>query len=144
MPLPSHVYFMTLWWIFMEWPTSIIACSAGVFSVGESCLLCSYCCNHHLWFYDGGRLGRVKIVTLRVGARAKKGKEGGEGTKKCFLFSLSTPSHTSFDLSHFLLSFESSNMAFSQAKTFAHPKKMPALQATSIKQPITSTPRMIT
>ena len=25
----------------------------------------------------GGRLGRVKIVTLRVGARAKEGKRGG-------------------------------------------------------------------
>ena len=40
-------------------------------------VLCSYCCNCHLC-YDGGRLGRVKIVTLRVGARAKEGKRGGE------------------------------------------------------------------
>ena len=36
--------------------------------------LCWYCCNRHLWFYDGGRLGRVKLVTLRVGAREKEGK----------------------------------------------------------------------
>ena len=28
--------------------------------------LCSYCCNRYLCCYDGGRLGRVKIVTLRV------------------------------------------------------------------------------
>ena len=39
-------------------------------------VLCSYCCiNCHLC-YDGGRLGRVKTVTLRVGARAKEGKRG--------------------------------------------------------------------
>ena len=36
--------------------------------------LCSYCCNRHLCC-DGGRLGRVKIVTLRVGARANERKE---------------------------------------------------------------------
>ena len=40
-------------------------------------VLCLYCCNCHLC-YDGGRLGRVKIVTLRVGARVKEGKRGGE------------------------------------------------------------------
>ena len=40
-------------------------------------VLCSYCCNCHLR-YDGGRLGRVKIVTLRVGAKAKEGKREGE------------------------------------------------------------------
>ena len=44
----------------------------------------SYCCNRHLC-YDGGRLGRVKIVTLRVGARAKEGKGGGGGEKKICL-----------------------------------------------------------
>ena len=31
--------------------------------------------------YDGGRVGRVKIVTLRVGARAKEAKRGGGGEK---------------------------------------------------------------
>ena len=55
----------------------LLACSAGVFWAGESCL----CCNRHRC-YDGGRLGRVKIVTLRVGARAKEGKTGGGGEKK--------------------------------------------------------------
>ena len=38
--------------------------------------VCSYCCNRHLC-YDGERLGRVKMVTLRVGARGKEGKRGG-------------------------------------------------------------------
>ena len=41
----------------------LLACSAGVFWWGESCLfICSYRCNRHFWCYDGGRLGRVKIV----------------------------------------------------------------------------------
>ena len=48
-----------------------------------------------------GRLGRVKIVTLRVGARAKEGPPP--------LFRVSTCAFAS--------------------KTFAHPKKTPALQA---------------
>ena len=39
----------------------------------------SYCWNHHLCCYDGRRLGRVKIVTLRAGARAKERKGEGEG-----------------------------------------------------------------
>ena len=46
--------------------------------------LCSYCCNRHLC-YEGGRLGRVKIGTLRVGARAKEGKRGGEEKIRRFL-----------------------------------------------------------
>ena len=37
------------------------------FGRAKAACLCSYCCNRHLC-YDGGRLGRVKIVTLRVGA----------------------------------------------------------------------------
>ena len=36
-------------------------------------------CSRHLWFCDSGRLGRVEIVTLTVGVRAKEGK--GEGRK---------------------------------------------------------------
>ena len=32
--------------------------------------------------YDEGRLERVKIVTLRVGARAKEVQRGGGGEKK--------------------------------------------------------------
>ena len=51
------------------------------FERAKAACLCSYCCNRHLC-YDGGRLGRVKIVTLRVGARAKEGKGGGGGEKK--------------------------------------------------------------
>ena len=47
-------------------------------------VLCSYCCNCDLC-YDRGRLGRVKLVTLRVGARAKEGKRGGGGEKVDFL-----------------------------------------------------------
>ena len=54
---------------------------------------------------------RVKIVTLRVGARVKEGKGGGGGEKKY------SP--------HFLLSI-SSYGAFT-SKTFARPKKTPAL-----------------
>ena len=37
------------------------------FGRAKAACLCSYCCNRRLC-YDGGRLGRVKIVTLRVGA----------------------------------------------------------------------------
>ena len=89
---------------------------------------CSYCCNRHRC-YDGGRLGRIKIVTLRVGARAKEGKRGGEGEKKIFssLFLPPTPLH--FDSPHFLPSFRVSTCAF-PSKTFARPKKTRALQAT--------------
>ena len=43
--------------------------------------LCSYFCNRHLC-YDGGRFGRVKIETLRVGASAKEGTREGGGEKK--------------------------------------------------------------
>ena len=41
-----------------------------------------YCCSRHLWFCDIRRLGRVEIVTLTVGARAKEGKGEGGGAKK--------------------------------------------------------------
>ena len=41
-----------------------LACSAGVFWVGESLLIGSLRWSLHLWFYDRGRLGRVEIVTL--------------------------------------------------------------------------------
>ena len=71
---------------------------------------CSYCCSRHLLFYDSGRLGRVEIVTLRVGVRAKEGEGKGR--------------------THFPLSQGGFNMAFSRAKTFARPKKTPVLQAT--------------
>ena len=41
------------------------------FGRAKAACLCSYCYKRHLWFYDGGRLGRVKIVTLRIGANLK-------------------------------------------------------------------------
>ena len=51
------------------------------FGRAKAACLCSYCCNRHR-SYDGGILGRVNIVTLRVGAGAKGGKrEGGEEKK---------------------------------------------------------------
>ena len=45
---------------------SCLACSAGVFWVGESLLIGSLRWSRHLWFYDRGRLGRVVILTLTV------------------------------------------------------------------------------
>ena len=62
------------------------------FGRAKAACLCSYCCNRHLC-YDGGRLGRVKIVTLRVGARAKEGKRGGGGGKN-FQHALSRAKHS--------------------------------------------------
>ena len=72
----------------------------------KAACLCWYCCNR-LLCYDGGRLGRVKIVTLRIDARAKEGKRGGGGGGKV------------------------STCAFA-SKTFARLKKTPALQASSL------------
>ena len=88
------------------------------FGRAKAAWLCSYCCNRHLC-YDGGRLGRVKIVALGVGARAKEGKKGGGGEKKY---------PAPFDSPHFLPSFRVSTCAFT-SKPFARPKKTPALQA---------------
>ena len=68
-------------------------------------------------------MGRVEIVTLTVGARAKEGKGEGEGEGR------KRPLPTPFDLPHLILSSGSFNMALSRAKTFARPKKTPALQA---------------
>lgn len=82
--------------------------------------------------------GRVKTVTLRVGARAKEGKgegegEGeGEGRKiRRFVFSFSPPPPS------LLLSrpVSSSGLEFQHdafmSETLAHPMKTPALQATA-------------
>ena len=90
------------------------------------------CCNRH-FCYTGGRLGRLKIVTLRVGARVKEGKSGGGGEKKKrhFLFSLPAPYIAPFDSPHFLPSSRVSTCAFA-SKTFARPKKTPALQANTL------------
>ena len=93
---------------------------------------CSYCCSRHLWFYDRGRLGRVEVVTLRIGARAKEGKGGGGEEKKYAVFpSLSPPPSRSLWHVPFPPLFGSFNMALSRAKPFARPKKTPALQATT-------------
>ena len=61
---------------------SCVACSAGVLWVGETLFVFVIL----LFSYDSGRLGRVEIVTLTVGARAKEGK--GEGGGEKILFSL--------------------------------------------------------
>ena len=60
----------------------------------------------------------------------KEGKGGGEGEKKILLSPRPLPAP--LDSLHFLFSSGSFNMALSQAKTFAHPKKTPALQATPL------------
>ena len=85
------------------------------FGRAKAACLCSYCCNRHLWCYDGRRWGRVKIVTLRVSARAKGGKGGGEKKISRFLFSLPAP---------FSPFFPSSNMALSRATSGARRKRL--------------------
>ena len=92
------------------------------FGRAKAACLCSYFCNRHLC-YDGGRLGRGKIVTLSVGARAKEGKRGGRREKK-----YPRPLPTPFDSPHFLPSFRVSTVAFA-SKTFVRRRKTPALQA---------------
>ena len=47
---------------------SKLACSAGVFWTAKTACSCSCCCSRYLWFYNSGRLGRVEVATLRVGA----------------------------------------------------------------------------
>ena len=90
-------------------------------------------CNHHLC-YDGERLGRVKTVTLTVGARAKEGKRGGGGEKNTLLSPRPLPD--SFWLAPFSPLF--STCAFAR-KTFAHTKKTTALQATTTAVTATGT-----
>ena len=67
------------------------------------------------------------FVSLKVGARATEGK--GEGRRRFSVLS-SRPLPAPFDSPHFL-SLGSFKMAASRAKTFARPKKTPALQAKS-------------
>ena len=61
-------------------------------------------------------MGRVEIVTLTVGARAKEGKGGGGGEKKKYAFSLLSPRPlpAPFDLPHLLLSSGSFNITLSR------------------------------
>ena len=100
------------------------------FGRAKAACLRSYCCNRHLWCYDGGRLGRVKIVTLRVGAGAKEGQGEGGGEKLIwhFLFSLPAPTPLLLTRPIFSSLFEFQQGAFA-CKTFLRPKKTPALQA---------------
>ena len=80
-----------------------LACSAGVFWAGESCFFCVRTVVTAVFdIVMEEDEERVKIVTLRVGARVKEGKGGGGGEKKY------SP--------HFLLSISSFNMARSRAK----------------------------
>ena len=51
-----------------------IACSGGVyFGRAKAACLCSYCCNHHLWCYDGDRLQESKKYSRLPIIRAFKG-----------------------------------------------------------------------
>ena len=68
------------------------------------------------------------FVSLKVGARATEGK--GEGRRRRFSVLSSRPLPAPFDSPHFL-SLGSFKMGASRAKTFARPKKTPALQAKS-------------
>ena len=88
-------------------------------------------------------MGRVEIVTLRVGARAKEGMGGGGGgekrgeekrekkkekTRRGVSLLSPLPLPAPFDSRHFLLS-SVSTWRFHEELTFARPKKTPALQA---------------
>ena len=83
-------------------------------------------------------MGRAEIATRREGGGGGRGRgAGGEELQikpngsRDENGGRSPPSPVPFDSPHFLLSFWS--MAFSRAKTFAHPqkkKRLPALQAT--------------
>lgn len=44
--------------------------------------LCLFCCSPYFLLYDKGRLVRVGIAALRVGARLKERKEGGGGEEE--------------------------------------------------------------
>ena len=54
------------------------------FGRAKAACLCSYCYKRHLWFYDGGRLGKLKIVTLRIGANLKHFHLSSGGSKLRF------------------------------------------------------------
>ena len=107
----------TICFRFLKITSYSLACSAGVFWAGESCLfmfVVLYPPSLMLW---RRKIRESKIVTLRVGARAKGGKGGGRGEKKLlrFLFSLPAP---------FSPFFSSSNMARSRATSGARRKRL--------------------
>ena len=103
------------------------------FGWAKPCSCSKYCCSRHLWFYDRGRLGRVEIVTLTVGARAKEGKGGGGGEKKN-LFSLPAPSPLPLTRPISSSLREVSTWRFREQ--IARSKKTPALQV--IQYPIST------
>ena len=108
-----------------------IACSAGVFWVGESLLIGSPRWSRHLWFYDRGRLGRVEIVTLSIGVRVKKGDGGGGGRLFFSLFLFFLPAPSTLPLTHPISSSlqKVSKWRFQEQKKLARPKETPSLQA---------------
>ena len=75
--------------------------------------LCLFCCSPYFLLYDKGRLVRVGIAALRVGARLKERKEGGGGEEE----------GRKIRLAPFPPLFLSFKMVLSQAKTFVRPKK---------------------
>ena len=93
------------------------------------------CCSRHLWFYDSGRLGRVEIVTLTVGAKVKEGKGGGEGRKNT-AFSLPSPRPLPLPLTCLISPSLCEVSTWHFREQIACSKETPALQAMSelIKQ----------
>ena len=72
--------------------------------------VCFAVAHNYFWLYDKGRLVRVGIAALRVGARLKERKGAGGEERK-------------IRLAPFPPLFLSFNMVLSQAKTFVCPKK---------------------
>ena len=111
---------------FVEWFSRLERASLQCRRIlGERNLVCvriKYCCSRHLWFYDSGRLGRVEIVTLTVGARAKEGKGAGGKEKK------NTPAryHCSFGMRGDLRQYSLSNSIMTNLQ-FPVPSSEPKL-----------------
>ena len=82
--------------------------------------------SRHLWFYDRGRLGRVEIITLSVGVRAKKGEGEGGGEDVFSSFSL-PPLPLTRPISSSLQEFQHGALVIKTVRS--RPMKMPALQA---------------
>ena len=74
---------------------------------------CLFCCSPYFWLYDKGRLVRVGIAALSVGARLKERRWGGGGEEE----------GRKIWLAPFPPRFLSFKMVLSQAKTFVRPKK---------------------
>ena len=107
---------------------------AGQVYFGQSKAAClySYCCSHHLWFYDRGRLGRVETAALQVDTRAKEGKGEGGGEKKILFFLFSLPAPSPFPLTRPISSSLREVSTWRFREQFVRSKKTPALQASSL------------